>query len=138
LLNAVPSDATDSVDIVDRYITGTRLRLRRVIDGDTVTYKLGQKVRVADDDPERVQLTNIYLSAHEYDVFAALPARELRKRRRRFRHEGRLVVVDEFLDRDLVLAETELGPDEARLPLPAFAIRDVTEDDAYSGGALAR
>ena len=37
----------------------------------------------------------------------------------------------------LVLAETELSTREDRIPMPAFAERDVTDDDRFSGGWLA-
>jgi CYTH domain-containing protein len=131
LLDAVPPGGSGPTIIYDRYIIGTRLRLRRV--GDL--FKLGQKVPTTDDT---VALTNIYLSAEEYEVLAALPARELHKQRWRFPYEGHDICIDEFTDRDLVLAEVELGADEPYLPLPPFAVKDVTGDIAYTGGALAR
>lgn len=132
LLASLPAAATDPVDIYDRYITGTRLRLRRV--GDDV-FKLGQKIP---SGPDSVQLTNTYLSADEYAVFAALPARELRKRRHFLTVDGRRFGIDEFTDRDLILAEVELTADEPHLPLPAFALRDVSGYSAFTGGNLAR
>ena len=136
LASAVPLGATGANEIYDRYITGTRLRLRRVLSVDGhVVYKLGQKVPVADD---AVSLTNIYLSESEYAVFAALPARALAKRRWHHTWHDREMAVDQFTDRDLILAEVELAADEAYLPLPPFAVRDVTGDHDYTGGALAR
>jgi hypothetical protein len=36
-----------------------------------------------------------------------------------------------------VLAEAELAIHEERMPMPAFARADVTDDDRFSGGALA-
>ena len=129
-LDSVPAETTEARDIYDRYIIGTRLRLRHA--GDV--YKLGQKIPVRDDT---VSLTNIYLSREEYDVFAALPARDLRKRRSFVEWHDHRVAVDEFLDRDLVLAEVELTPYEPYLPLPPWAVKDVTGDIAYTGGALA-
>ncbi len=85
-----------------------------------------------------MKLTNIYLSKDEYDVFAALPARELRKRRWKTEWHGHVICVDEFTDRDLILAEVELTAHEPYLPLPPFAERDVTGKPAYTGGELAR
>ena len=98
-------------------------------------FKLGQKIP---SGPDAVQLTNAYLSPDEYAVFAALPALELRKRRRFLTYDGRRFAIDEFTDRDLILAETELAADEPHLPMPPFADRDVTGDPAFTGGALAR
>jgi CYTH domain-containing protein len=131
LLDHVPEGVTGPTVIYDRYIIGTRLRLRHAND----VYKLGQKIPTAHDT---VALTNIYLSRDEYDVFAALPARELRKQRWHLQWQAHDVCIDEFTDRDLILAEVELATDEPYLPLPPFASKDVTGDVAYSGGALAR
>ena len=131
IANAVPQGVTGPTEIYDRYITGTRLRLRHA--GDV--FKLGQKIPF---NADTVTLTNIYLSADEYEVFAQLPARELRKRRWHIEWQGHDLAIDEFTDRDLVLAEVELGPEEPYLPLPPFADRDVTGDEAFTGGALAR
>lgn len=59
--------------IEDRFILGTNLRLRKVSSSDEVVHKLGQKLDG--------HVTNIYLSAEEYSVLAALPAKVLRKER---------------------------------------------------------
>ena len=113
--------------------------VRRVDDGRGVVLKLAQKVRAYPADPETVSITNMYLDFGEYELLRGFPGRELRKRRWHLVHEGRRFAVDEFQDRlrGLVLAETELDVDEDRLPLPPFAITDVTREDRFSGGALA-
>jgi CYTH domain-containing protein len=139
LLAAVPGKAQPRSEILDRYLRGTRLRLRRVTLPDRVIYKLCQKVRLVDGDPERVKLTNIYLSAEEYDTFAALSCAEIVKQRFVMPWGIAELVVDRFQGRldGLVLAEAELSPDDGLLKLPPFALADVTHDDRYSGGALA-
>jgi hypothetical protein len=50
--------------IVDRYVRGTRLRLREVTEGVTVTRKLGQKVRLGDGAAE-IAHTTLYLDDAE-------------------------------------------------------------------------
>ncbi|MFE4461994.1 hypothetical protein ACFROC_31980, partial [Nocardia tengchongensis] len=45
LLTEMPTQASDPRLIEDRYIVGTRLRLRRVEVGAQVVYKFCQKVR---------------------------------------------------------------------------------------------
>jgi hypothetical protein len=48
-------------EVLDRYVAGTRLRLREVRDADgTVTRKLSHKVRLA-QGPAEVACTNFYL-----------------------------------------------------------------------------
>ncbi len=110
LLCSPPVGLTDPSHIVDRYIDGTRLRLRQVTGEGPAVYKLGQKVRPNEDDPSLVMLTNMYLTADEYERLLALPATEVRKARYTLTagqdHSG----VDVFEDRldGLVLAEAEL------------------------------
>lgn len=139
LLGAVPKGARPWCEIADRYLAGTTLRVRRVEGADGVVHKLTQKIRPVPDDPGLVMLTTMYLPEDEVSALAGLPGCELRKTRWRVEVDGRQVAVDAFRDRleGLVLAETELAVHEDRLPLPAFAIRDVTDDDRFSGGSLA-
>ena len=100
---------------------------------DDLTFKLAQKIRVADTDPERVMLTNLYLSAGEHDTLAVLPADVVTKTRWAVSWAGTTLAVDQFHGHlsGLVLAEAELGPDVQLLRLPHFAVRDVTHDDCY-------
>ena len=138
-LAGVPDSATHHADIVDRYIHGTRMRLRRVIAPEGETLKFAQKVRVTESNPETVGLTNMYLSRGEYETLSLLPFAELRKVRWRMSTGERTFAVDEFRGRHegLVLAETELDEGAVLLPIPVFALIDVTHDDRFSGGALA-
>jgi len=109
LLRALPDGSVDPVDIEDRYIVGTRLRLRRMSDGTGApTYKLAQKVPDR-ADPSLVMITNTYLSEAEYDtLLAALPALTVLKTR--YRLPGPVALsVDDFRGplAGLVLAELE-------------------------------
>jgi CYTH domain-containing protein len=68
--------------------------------------------------------------------------RRLRKRRYRVPEGGLTWEIDEFLDRELVLAEVELSPGAPiDVDLPAWlrphVEREVTGDDAYSNFKLA-
>ena len=130
--------------VTDRYVTGTRLRLRRMEppEGGETVFKLGQKEAPSPPDFSRLTITNMYLSADEYDVLAALPARELRKRRHRLDHDGRVYSVDAFEGRLAGLVLAEVGYEttdelEAHTELPGFALRDVSHDVRFTGGALA-
>jgi CYTH domain-containing protein len=86
-----------------------------------------------------VRLTNIYLSEQEYLVFARLDASTLSKTRWKWDLGAHAVAVDVFhgeLD-GLILTEVELSLGDERLGTPPNARLDVTDDDRYSGGALA-
>jgi len=79
------------------------------------------------------------------EVFAGLwpltEGRRLRKRRYRIPDGGLTWEIDEFLDRDLVLAEVELTGRPVDVEVPAWLRphldREVTEDEAYSNLRLA-
>jgi CYTH domain-containing protein len=138
LLASLPEGVTRTQQIVDRYVTGTRLRLREVREDDgTVTRKLGHKVRLT-EGPAAVACTNFYLSEEEWRVVAALPARTLRKKRHLVDRDGVLVAIDEHEDGTLV-AEIDDG-DGPRVAVPGWldVVADVSDDEAWTGGQLAR
>ncbi len=128
-------------EIHDRYIVGTRLRLREVrpSDGGASVFKLTQKL--PDTDATRVRITNTYLEAHEHALLCAHPANEIRKRRHRLVHDGSAFVIDRFLAEldGLVLSEVGAETDDAlaAIPFPSFAALEVTEREEFMGGALA-
>jgi CYTH domain-containing protein len=139
LLRGLPDGLADPVEIVDKYLRASTLRLRSMRTRSTVVYKLGQKVRPNADRPSLVQMTNMYLTQPEFELLAHLEGAELCKTRWHWDLDGVLLTVDQFrgsLD-GLVLAELELALEDARHPLPPFAIAEVTEDDRFSGGRLA-
>lgn len=127
--------------IEDRYITGTRVRLRRMTDSASgeIAYKLAKKYEA--DDPLARAMVNAYLTAAEYEVFAALPAALIVKRRHALPMGGSEFAVDVFSQRleGLVLAEIEAGDADAlaAIPIPPWAAREVSHDARYQGGALA-
>jgi len=137
-LSRLPDGVSSSKEILDRYVTGTRLRLREVRDSDgTVTRKLGHKVRLT-DGPAEVACTNFYLDDDEWALLAALPARLLRKRRHTIQRDGLLVAVDEHKDGTLI-AEIDDG-DEPSDFVPEWldVVDDVTADEAWAGARLAQ
>jgi len=126
-----------SVLIEDRYIDGTRMRLRRMTASDTgrVVLKLTKKYETT--DPRVQPIVTTYLTAAEYTLFAALPAHRLVKRR----HVAGNYSIDLFQGplAGLELAESE-QPDEAMLIAlapPEWAVREVSDDSRYTGGHLA-
>lgn len=128
--------------IFDNYITGTRLRLRkvRVPSKREWTFKLTQKFAPAPEDFSRTLITNIYLSQYEYEVLSVFEANEIRKNRYPYEHEGRAYSIDVFLGalHGLILAETDFETDEElrAFPPPPFAALDVTNDELFTGGRL--
>ena len=140
LLAAVPDGSpVMCVLLEDRYLRGTRLRLRRstnLDDPDDVVYKLTQKVPAPDGSPGLI--TNTYLSRAEYDTLAAVPAESIRKVRSSIPPVG----VDRFEGplAGLVLAEAEFDDEaeERAFEPPIDVVAEVTTDVRFTGGALAR
>jgi CYTH domain-containing protein len=128
--------------ITDNYITGTRLRLRKVRDPRTNkwTVKFTQKFAANPEDLSRTIITNTYLNALEAEVLSVFNTNEIRKNRYRFEFEGRQFAVDMFLGElfGLVLAEVNFETDQEldNFPKPTFAIADVTNDPVFAGGSL--
>lgn len=140
LLRRFPPEAeiTNVRRIVDRYIDGTRLRLRRITEGEgTEVFKLTQKL--ASDTPGARQglITTFYLSREEFEVLSQLPARTLSK----LRHSHPPFGIDLFEGplQELVLAEAEFhsGEQTVALAMPSFAVAEVTTDPRFTGGSLA-
>ena len=125
--------------IEDRYLDGTRLRLRRVTGDGPPVHKLTQKVRVDAADPAAVSLTSVYLSAQEHALLSSLPGRALHKDRWLCTVGTHDVAVDDFRGRHegLRLAEVEVVDLREPLVLPPWLGVEVTHDDRYSGGSLA-
>jgi CYTH domain-containing protein len=134
--------ASPHVQITDNYITGTRLRLRKVRDPQTNkwTVKLTQKFAPDTNDPSRTIITNIYLNALEAEHFGMFQENEIRKNRYWFEFEGRKFSADMFLGDlfGLVLAEVSFETDEEldNFPKPPFAVADVTNNELFTGGKL--
>ena len=129
--------------ISDLYVRGSRLRLReaRPIDGAAPMLRLSRK---ADVDAHTRLISSIYLPEEEFALLvAALPGLRIKKLRHRLRSPlpGVLLAIDEFQADlgGLVLAEAEFETAEllASFPIPAFAVREVTDDPRFTGAILA-
>lgn len=137
LVARLPAGVARSVEIVDHYVTGTRLRLREVQEDDgTVTRKLGHKVRLS-AGPAEVACTNLYLSDDEWAALAGLPARVLRKRRHLVERDGWLVAVDEHEDGSLVAEIDDNDTPSRAVPDWLEVVADVSDDEAWTGAGLA-
>lgn len=136
------SRADQHLQITDNYLTGTRLRLRKVRDPRTNKWvvKFTQKFAPNPEDLSRTIITNTYLNAIEAETLGIFEANEIRKNRYRFEFEGREFSIDMFLGDlfGLVLGEVSFETDEELegFPKPPFAIADVTNVEIFSGGRL--
>ena len=136
---ALPDAWVTQID--DRYLAGTRMRLRRMerTDLGETKWKLTKKYECA--DPSARPIVSVYLTEPEYGLLRSLPAHELVKRRLHFTHRGQLWSLDVFAGAlaGLELVECE-APDEAaltRLQPPEWVLREITDLPHWQGGALA-
>jgi CYTH domain-containing protein len=141
LLAGVPPEADVLVmnEIDDRYLDGTRVRLRRMAQvGGATQLKLTQKVPDPGGGARQGTLTTLYLSEAEHAAFARLPAAALRKSRLSIAPYGVDVFHGEL--EGLYLAEAEFSSleDAAALVPAAFCRAEVTADRRFTGGELAR
>jgi hypothetical protein len=137
LMARVPGEAVARVGLLDRYLHGTRLRLRRQQwDDGSVFHTLSQKVPRPDGHPGLI--TTMYLDEAEYAALAVLPADVLRKVRLSVPPFG----IDLFAGplRGLVIGEVEFDDEAARdaFEPPSDAItREITGDRRLACAALA-
>jgi len=143
LLKRLPLAAVDapSVEIEQGYLPGEKLveRLRRIRFADGAekwfrTVKAGKGL-------ERVELEEEADADVSRAMWQLTEGRRVHKRRYSIRESEVLVwEVDEFLDRDLVLAEIELPTSETVFELPPWLKdvldREVTDEPEYSNARL--
>jgi CYTH domain-containing protein len=138
------SRADHHLQITDNYITGTRLRLRKVRDPQTNKWvvKFTQKFAPDPSDLSRTIITNTYLNPVEADTLAIFEVNEIRKNRYHLEFEGRQFSVDMFLGDlfGLVLAEVSFDKDDEleNFSPPPFALAEVTNNELFTGGRLSQ
>ena len=147
LLQDLPEGLTRAdhhLQITDNYITGTRLRLRKVRDPQTNKWvvKFTQKFAPDANDLSRTVITNTYLNAIEAETLAIFDVNEIRKNRYKFEFAGHQFSIDMFLGDlfGLILAEVSFDTDEEldNFPLPPFALAEVTNNEIFTGGKLSQ
>ena len=145
VLEDLPDELTRAephLQITDNYMTGTRLRLRKVRDPRTNkwTVKFTQKFAPEPSDLSRTIITNTYLNALEAETLSIFNANEIRKNRYAYEFDGHKFSIDMFLGDlfGLVLAEVSFDSDEEMESFtpPPFVIAEVTNNELFSGGRL--
>lgn len=132
------SAVTGSRRITDRYLLGTRLRLRRVdyCDSRACEFKFTQKVPAGAPGFVQGLITSIYLSAAEYDLLVSLPATVLSK----IRMSVPPLSIDVFDPplHGLVMADVEFSTDQEAQSFtpPVAAVAEITDDPRFTGGSL--
>ncbi len=128
--------------ITDRYLGGTRLRVRTVEDlgpeAPPLVYKLTQKVPgVEPASGNQGHLTTIYLDEAEHRLLGRLPGVTLTKRR--LAYPPMAVDVFEGGLEGLLIAEVEFDSDAAMtwFTVPSWCGPEITGEPGWSGAELA-
>lgn len=126
----------------DKYLRGTRLRLRILRDSDTGRRVLKLNKKSESPSPYFRNVSRILLSPHEYEFLDRLEGDRLRKTRYYHKYLGRVFSIDVFEGEleGLVLCETEAEGLEDLMSAepPPFISHEVTEDSFFEGGNLCR
>jgi CYTH domain-containing protein len=143
LLSALPplGAAREIEEIEQGYLPGERVveRLRHVRTNGMERYLRTVK---SGTGVSRLELEEPIDPATFARLWPLTDGRRLRKRRYRVPEGDRVWEVDEYLDRELVVAEIELGAEHEEVRPPAWLapvlVREVTDDVSYSNRELAR
>jgi CYTH domain-containing protein len=141
LLAGVPDgeDVLAVNEIDDRYLDGTRIRLRRMVQaGGPTLLKLTQKLPDPDGTGRQGALTTLYLGEDEYAALAVLPAATLSKSRLSIAPYGVDVFHGHLEGLHLAEVEFESVVQAAALRPAAFCHAEVTADRRFTGGELVR
>lgn len=143
LLSGLPPilDGRDFRHIDQGYLPGERLmeRVRRVRQDGRERYvrsvKMGTGIR-------RLELQEETTPDVFHTLWPLTEGRRLTKRRFRVTHAGLMWEIDDFTDRDLVIAEVELPSVEVEPDVPPwlsdYVVREVTDEAEYLNVNLAR
>jgi len=121
--------------IEDLYIEGSRLRLRKITGPDDLCiFKFGKKYGKSSTASEPV--TNLYLTAAEYEQLARLPGVATLKRR--YSVAGGALDIYEQPRAGLAVFEVEFPDEETarRYQPPHFVTREITGESSFSGVSL--
>lgn len=126
----------------DKYLRGTRLRLRVLTDSDTGRRVLKLNKKHESISPYFRMVSRILLSPGEYELLDTLDGDRLKKTRYYHRYLGRIFSIDLFEGElyGLVICETEAGdqPDLMLAKPPSYTKLEVTADPFFDGGNLCR
>jgi CYTH domain-containing protein len=88
--------------------------------------------------PREIACTSLYLDDQEWDVLCALPAKTLTEVRHLVTRGGMTVAIDELEDGTLLAEIDDQDGAPALVPGWLDVLRDITDDERWTGARLAR
>lgn len=124
--------------ITDKYLDSGRLRLRKIEGADAVQFKLCKKYGKCSEFSEPI--TNLYLTAEEYELLSVLPGRTLVRQRFTYLFQGASFSINVIVGKTApviveaeFVSETEAEDSEP----PPFCTEDVSARIEYEAVMLA-
>ena len=124
--------------ITDKYLSHGRLRLRKIEGGDEVQYKLCKKYGKCGEIVEPI--TNLYLTAEEYELLADLPGRMLVRQRFLYVYQDVPFSINVVVGKEVpVIAEAEFASERKARECepPPFCTEDVSGRIEYEAVRMA-
>ena len=144
LIDTLPEPITAAsghLQILDRYIAGTRLRLRQVRIPGTDQYTRMLQQRIVLPNEIEIKLAEIHLNDIEYSIFESIERSEVRKNRYFHEFDQIPMAFDVYLGQlqglKLALAEFETLDEAERMSMPEFSSHEVTHHPSFIGENLA-
>lgn len=126
----------------DKYLRGSRLRLRIQTDSDSNRRLLKLTKKYESESAYFRQINTILLSPDEYRIFDALEGNRVEKTRYYHHYRDRVFSIDVFENElsGLLICETERADLEDLMSAepPAYVSREVTEDAFFTGAHLSQ
>jgi CYTH domain-containing protein len=142
LLEGLPEPLTRAsahIQIFDKYIEGTRLRLRSIRDPQTTAWTriLQQRFPI---DVSTIKSSEIYLNEIEYAHFQTFEGTEIRKNRYFHEFDGRSFAFDVYLGKlwglNMARVEFETRAEQEEFLPPPFVVFEVTNNPFFLGETL--
>ena len=136
-------EACPSKLILDKYLHGTSLRLRKLVAGKETVYKLTKKIPLGGGQNNLNWVSTIYLSATEYEIFQSLNGIVTEKKRFYYQKgSNETIGIDEIKiqGETIWLAEVEFNKEEdlKRFKFPLEYEKEVSDNERYTGYELAK
>jgi len=144
LLSDVPKffEKIETKQITDKYVEGTRIRLRKVLSNEEEIYKLTKKEALTPEKKGVLKINTIRLSKDEYEIMNALKGFIVKKKRTIIGVNKVRIGIDEIRLKSeiLYIAEIEFK-DEVTMnsfEMPLNYEREITSDKHINGYKIAK
>jgi len=128
--------------IKDKYIKGTKLRLRKVIEKKKTSYKLTQKENLIPTKQGVLKINTLYLSKAEFDKLNILDGFEIEKERHIIAIDKIRIGIDKIRlnTKNIFIGEVEFDTEleMTTFIMPLSIIKEVTGEQKYSGYEIAK